>query len=158
AGARGAVERPGVRHRVADRRSVHVRARRRLSGLRAVKVVVTGASGFIGRHSLPALVARGHEVHAMARRALQLPRLPAHVCDLLDPHATAALIARVRPTHLLHFAWYAVPGKYWTAPENLDWVAATLHLLRGFAASGGQRVVMAGTCAEYDWSHPTLSE
>jgi nucleoside-diphosphate-sugar epimerase len=59
---------------------------------------------------------------------------------------------------MLHFAWYTAPGKYWTAIENLEWVRASLALLRSFAESGGQRVVMAGTCAEYDWTGGFCSE
>jgi nucleoside-diphosphate-sugar epimerase len=125
----------------------------------AKRVLVTGASGFIGRHSLPFLVERGFEVHAVARGALPArDGVIAHHCDLLDAHAAAALVESVRPSHLLHFAWYAVPGKFWTAPENRDWAAATLALIRAFAAAGGRRAVCAGSCAEYDWSHATLSE
>ena len=123
------------------------------------RVLVTGASGFIGRHSLPFLVERGFDVHAVARGALSAgDGMTAHQCDLLDRRAAAALIASVRPSHLLHFAWYAVPGKFWTAPENRDWATATLALIRAFAAAGGRRAVCAGSCAEYDWSHATLSE
>jgi nucleoside-diphosphate-sugar epimerase len=123
------------------------------------RVLVTGASGFIGRHSLPFLVERGYDVHAVARGAVPpTDGVTAHACDLLDDRATAALIRAVRPTHLLHFAWYAIPGKFWTAPENLDWAAASLRLLRGFAEAGGRRAVCAGSCAEYDWSESTLSE
>jgi nucleoside-diphosphate-sugar epimerase len=123
------------------------------------RVLVTGASGFIGRHSLRFLVERGHEVHAVARGRLPpLVGIGCHVCDLLDPNQAQALIDLVRPTHLLHLAWYAVPGKFWTAPENDAWVAASGHLVRAFAAAGGRRVVVAGTCAEYDWSHDLLSE
>jgi nucleoside-diphosphate-sugar epimerase len=59
----------------------------------------------------------------------------------------------VRATHLLHLAWYAEPGKYWTSPENYVHVAAGLELLRAFADTGGARAVMAGTGAEYDWRH-----
>ena len=33
-----------------------------------------------------------------------------------------------RATHLLHLAWYAVPGKCWSAPETLEWVEATVRL------------------------------
>jgi nucleoside-diphosphate-sugar epimerase len=40
---------------------------------------------------------------------------------------------------------------FWTARDNLDWAAASLVLLRAFLDQGGQRAVMAGSCAEYDW-------
>lgn len=117
------------------------------------RVVVTGASGFIGRRTLEPLLARGFEVHAVSRRR---PRdVPADVrweeTDLLDDAQRAALVARVRPSHLLHLAWYAEPGAFWSARENALWVAATVHLVDEFAAAGGRRAVLAGTCAEYAW-------
>lgn len=74
-----------------------------------------------------------------------------HRCDLLTEDVTP-IVHAVAPTHLLHLAWYAVPGKYWTSRENLRWVRASLVLYDAFVASGGTRVVMAGSCAEYDWS------
>jgi nucleoside-diphosphate-sugar epimerase len=43
-----------------------------------------------------------------------------------------------------------VPGKFWEARENVDWVRASLELLCAFADSGGKRIVAAGSCAEYD--------
>jgi nucleoside-diphosphate-sugar epimerase len=46
-------------------------------------------------------------------------------------------------------AWYAVPAKYWTAPENVDWAAASVALAHAFERAGGVRFVGAGTCAEY---------
>ncbi len=123
------------------------------------RVLVTGASGFVGQHSLRFLVDRRYEVHAVARgAAAAIHGVEPHACDLLDGRAVSALCAALRPSHLLHFAWYAVPGRYWTAPDNLDWVAASLRLVRAFAAAGGRRVVAAGSCAEYDWSHAHLAE
>ncbi len=123
------------------------------------RVLVTGASGFVGRHALPLLVARGDDVHAVIRRPVpSMPGVTAHSCDLLDDHAGRTLIERLRPAALLHLAWYAVPGKFWTAPENSRWLSSSLGLVRHFAAAGGRRVVVAGTCAEYDWSHGLLSE
>jgi nucleoside-diphosphate-sugar epimerase len=106
------------------------------------RVLVTGATGFIGRHAVPLLAERGYEVHAVGSKD----------ADLLDPAAADALVNRVQPSHLLHFAWYAVPGKFWTAPENAAWVEASMRLLRAFASAGGERATMSGSCAEYEWS------
>src|ERR1044072_871931 len=124
------------------------------------KVLVSGASGFIGRHCLPILVARGYEVHAVATKpqADLEAAVTWHFVDLLDGEMAANLIRDMNPTHLLHLAWYAVPGKYWRATENLDWVAASLNLVKAFAREGGKRVVIAGSCAEYDWSDGWCSE
>ena len=132
---------------------VDLRARRGVSGLPPVsRVLVTGASGFIGRHVLPLLVTAGDEVHAVGRRlGSEGGNVVWHTADLLVPGAAEALIAEVGPSRLLHLAWYAEHGRFWTAPENVRWVEASLELLRAFAAAGGERAVVAGTCAEYDW-------
>lgn len=124
------------------------------------RVLITGATGFIGQHCLPLLVARGYEVHAVSSRTMTQDHLNVHwhKTDLLDPLQAATLVEEAQPTHLLHFAWYTVPGKYWTSTENLRWVQASLNLLQVFAQQGGQRVVMAGTCAEYDWRYGYCSE
>jgi nucleoside-diphosphate-sugar epimerase len=74
--------------------------------------------------------------------------------DLLSGDVES-LLGAVQPTHLLHLAWYAEPGKFWTSPENLRWVEASLRLIRAFAAAGGRRAVLAGTCAEYAWEAET---
>jgi nucleoside-diphosphate-sugar epimerase len=125
------------------------------------RVLVTGATGFVGRHSLPRLLESGYEVHAVGGQ--RSPEAPSrdivwHRANLLEPGEIASLVGKVQPTHLLHFAWYAVPGKYWTAPENLAWVRATINLMQVFSDHGGQRAVMAGSCAEYDWKFDYCSE
>ncbi|MCX6030220.1 MAG: NAD(P)-dependent oxidoreductase [Chloroflexi bacterium] len=124
------------------------------------RVLLTGATGFIGRQCLLPLLASGYEVHAAGIDAAlnDPPGVQWHQTDLLNPHQVVELVETSRPSHLLHFAWYAVPGKYWTSPENLRWVQASLGLLQAFAANGGQRVVMAGSCAEYDWRYGFCSE
>ncbi len=138
------------------------------------RVLVTGAGGFIGRSSLAPLSAAGFEVHGVlsppgfrggrARppiiaRAARLPdEVAVHRADLLDAREVDSLIAAVRPTHLLHFAWIATPGEYWRSAENYRWLAASTHLLEAFQAAGGVRAVMAGSCAEYDWSRAGVCE
>lgn len=124
------------------------------------KVLVTGATGFVGRRMLGDLVERGYDVHAVSRNAPTAPD-PAtswHAADLFNGAQMRALVASVAPSHLLHLAWHTQHGEFWTAPQNFNWVAASLELLEAFRAAGGRRVVTAGTCAEYDWSAGNCSE
>ena len=112
--------------------------------------MLTGASGFVGRALVGPLAARGFAVHAVARRA---PPDPAgatwHAADLLDAGAARALVRDLRPAVLVHAAWYVEHGKFWTAPENDDWVQASEALAAAFAEAGGRRLLGIGSCAEY---------
>lgn len=123
------------------------------------RVLVTAATGFVGRNALRPLIAKGYEVHAVTRKQHGIePGVHWHRVDLLNNSETAHLMAQIRPTHLLHFAWYAEPGTFWNSPENFRWLEASLALLRHFREAGGWRIVMAGTCAEYDWDFGFFSE
>jgi nucleoside-diphosphate-sugar epimerase len=124
------------------------------------RVVVTGATGFIGRQSLPLLQAAGYEVHALSSSAVpaRADGVSWHRVNLFERAEITAVMEAVRPTHLLHLAWYTEPGKYWTARENFSWVSASLTIAEAFADHGGQRLVCAGTCAEYDWRYGYCSE
>jgi nucleoside-diphosphate-sugar epimerase len=124
-------------------------------------VLVTGASGFIGRQCVPLLVSKGYEVHALSRRRpseAAHPKVSWHELDLLQAGRATELIGQVRPDGLLHLAWYAEPGKFWEARENLEWVRASLELFCAFEDHGGKRIVAAGSCAEYDCSAGECSE
>ena len=124
------------------------------------RVLVTGAAGFVGRASLKPLRAAGFEVCAVLsprpdtldREGSALSDTEVRHVDLTDPAAIDALLEAEGPTHLLHFAWIATPGVYWQSEENYRWLSASRHLLAAFGRSGGVRAVLAGTCAEYDWS------
>jgi nucleoside-diphosphate-sugar epimerase len=125
------------------------------------KVLVTGASGFVGRHTLPFLLKKGYEVSAVGRGArpdFLDSQISWHTADLLDTTSHAKLFSTTKPTYLLHLAWYAIPGKYWTSHENFYWTQASLSLARHFREVGGQHLVCAGTCAEYDWSNGSCLE
>jgi nucleoside-diphosphate-sugar epimerase len=123
------------------------------------RVLVTGASGFIGRFTLAPLVARGFEVHVADLRKPETDlAFTFHQADLLAPGEPTRLMDAVAPSHLLHLAWYATPGLYWNAPENLAFLAASTQLLHSFRRKNGRRVVMVGSCAEYDWESGYCTE
>ncbi|OIP68720.1 MAG: epimerase [Oscillatoriales cyanobacterium CG2_30_40_61] len=126
------------------------------------KVLVTGANGFIGRHTLQPLVDQGFEVHAVTSKPINSHTVSVnctwHIVNLLDLEQIKELVLTVKATHLLHFAWYNIPGKCLTSEENFLWVQASLDLLRHFREQGGERVVMAGSALEYDWNYGYCSE
>jgi nucleoside-diphosphate-sugar epimerase len=122
------------------------------------RLLLTGGTGFIGGRVAPLLVERGYEVHAVGRTPPIDNRIKFHPADMLNSEATRAVVADVRATHLLHLAWDVTPGHYRQAAGNLDWVGASLHLVRAFQAAGGERAVFAGTCAEYQWGAPRFFE
>jgi nucleoside-diphosphate-sugar epimerase len=117
------------------------------------RVLLTGAGGFVGRHVGEALVARSYEVHAVSRHNRSGDGLTWHAVDLLDAASLETLMAGLRPARLIHLAWYTEPGQYWQSQQNLAWLNASIHLLESFARNGGEHAVLAGTCAEYDWSY-----
>lgn len=122
------------------------------------KILITGATGFIGRYCLKLLKDSSFEIHAAARQEREDNEIFWHKCNLLDKGSAVRLIRLVRPSYLLHLAWNAEPNVFWSTPENLQWLSASLELLQAFAEHGGQRVVITGTCAEYDWRFGWCSE
>lgn len=124
------------------------------------RVLLTGASGFIGSHCIAPLIERGFEVHAVSTQDRQpaQPGVTWHACDLLQSEAADALVVRVKPTHLLHLAWYVVPGKLITSEMNFAWVAASMELVKSFARHGGKRMAVGGSGYEYDWAYGYCGE
>jgi nucleoside-diphosphate-sugar epimerase len=118
-----------------------------------MRVLLTGASGFLGTHVLAQLRAHEFDVVAVGRRPPDGHAGEFIAADLLHPGEAVAAVERARASHLLHLAWYAEYGLYWTSPLNLRWVEASLRLVEAFCAGGGRALVAAGSCAEYDWSH-----
>ena len=131
--------------------------------MRDRRLLVTGASGMIGRYIVEEALKQGFEVHAVTSRTVGQPDDAAggavwHVCDLTARGGAGGLIAEIAPSHLIHAAWDTRHGIYWSSPSNLAWLAATAELAASFAAAGGRRFVLVGTCAEYDWRYGLMIE
>lgn len=127
------------------------------------KIIVSGATGFIGRHCLISLLEQGFQVHAFTRTTdhshlLQHEQLFWHALDLQDEPKVQTLVSFISAQFLLDLAWDTTPATYLHDFNNLNWIQSSLNLTRSFIASGGQRVLGCGTCAEYDWSAGYLTE
>lgn len=126
----------------------------------ARRVLLTGATGFIGAHCIQPLLERGFEVVAVgnARPGLARPGVRWIQANLLEAGAAERVVAEAGASHLLHLAWYVEPGKMIGSPDNLDWSRASIDLFRRFHAAGGERCVIGGSCYEYDWRYGYCSE
>ncbi len=119
-----------------------------------MRVLLTGASGFLGSHVLEALYQHNIEVVVLGRSIPKNEFFSDFIyADLFDNSNIAKIVKESSATHLLHLAWYAEHGKFWDSSMNIQWVDATNRLVQEFCKAGGQKVVIAGTCAEYDWSY-----
>lgn len=124
-----------------------------------MRVLVTGAQGFIGRAVVARLLEAGAEVHGMCRHIRQpLTGLHLHIGDVLDARSRQITLRDVQPTHLIHLAWTTAHGAYWNDPANDDWVTASLALIGEFAQQGGQHAFVAGSCAEYGGQADSIDE
>lgn len=115
------------------------------------RYLLVGGGGFIGRQVAAHLIGQG-EVHAIARsgKTRHLPGIAWHEGDFHDVKLTAQLISDLSPTHFVHLGWTTTHGDFWTSPENTAWLNSSLAAARAFGKAGGKRIVMTGTCAEYD--------
>lgn len=119
----------------------------RLAGRR---VLVTGATGFLGRHLRPALAAEGAEVHGIRTSGKGMGAGVArwHTADVRDAGALRDAVAAARPDLVIHLAAYgASADQRDEARMRAVNVGGTRALLECLDPS--VRVVMAGTCAEY---------
>lgn len=123
------------------------------------KVLITGGTGFIGSKVTDELLNRGYEVHALVYPPFvpEKKNFIQHEMNLLDSAAVENFLAKNRFESLIHLAWY-VGAKCHISDLNLDWVIATLNLLKSFKEHDGKTFLGAGTCSEYEYKYGYLTE
>lgn len=128
-----------------------------------MKILLTGPTGFIGSAFLQTALRHGHEIAALVRpeklaatRAAANARLTWLPGTLAD--APWSDIQKFQPELCLHTAWITTPGVYLESPENERYVDWSLDFLRRASDTGVHRLIVLGTCLEYESDGQILSE
>ena len=118
-----------------------------------IKILMTGGSGFVGEPILDLLKTKNIEVCLIGRNKPNGFEGSFFEIDLYQSSKIEIykILNEVKPTHLIHLAWYTEHNKFWNAEENITWISKTTNLIRNFCEIGGRSVIVAGSCAEYSW-------
>ncbi|RYD31252.1 MAG: SDR family oxidoreductase, partial [Verrucomicrobiaceae bacterium] len=124
--------------------------------VRTMKILMTGASGFIGSAALSLAVSKGYDVTVLARPATaagyrEKLKRDGLSCEVIPAdHAGWASAVRNRSfDSCLHLAWIALPGQYLNSPQNEEFAASTLALADSLFKNGLPHFLGTGTCIEY---------
>jgi nucleoside-diphosphate-sugar epimerase len=127
-------------------------------------ILLTGATGFVGRQVLQELAKGNCRVRVVVREGKQdqIQQSPAVEKVVATPDLWSESVAWCADAcrsvdSVIHVAWYAEPGAYLQSPKNLDCLAATVRLAQGATQAKIRRFVGVGTCFEYDLSAGHLS-
>jgi UDP-glucose 4-epimerase len=120
--------------------------------MKGKRVLVTGASGFVGTHLCDRLAASGARLYAVSRveRRSESTGPQWRQADLKDIAAVRQLIKSVQPHILFHLASYVVGAREIAVvvPTFYNNLASTVHLLTAAAETGCERIVLASSSEE----------
>ncbi len=122
------------------------------------KILITGATGLIGKELIAPLQERGFDIYALTIDKNN-PNNGVHYipCNIFNHQETQKICSEVKAEYLLNMAW-CTTGDYLSSDMNYDFLTAGVNLLKHFIQNGGKRIVFAGTCFEYKFKGSPLKE
>ena len=123
------------------------------------EILLTGATGLIGREILDQLLNRGYKVCAIEHLQKIEPRENLRIVklNLLSNYEVNLFFKENFFKTLIHLAWYG-DKKVHSHNINLDWLEASLNLLSNFCQTGGKNFLGAGSISEYDFKYGYFTE
>lgn len=125
-----------------------------------MKIAVTGASGFIGRHVLKELNNKGFEVTALTRDVIKFENDNLNInivqMDISNPPENAYKIMG-SPDTLIHLSWDGLPN-FNSCHHFESELPAQYSFLKKIIEAGVSTVLVTGTCFEYGMQSGQLSE
>ena len=127
-------------------------------GLSDKRVLITGATGLIGKDLILPLYQNGFEVYAITRNNTSVNKYVRWVRgDLFNVDFVKSAMEQIRPEYLLNMAW-CTTGNYLSSDLNYKFLDAGCNLLQQFKNVGGKRAIFTGTCFEYKFKDTPLKE
>jgi dTDP-6-deoxy-L-talose 4-dehydrogenase (NAD+) len=119
-------------------------------------ILITGATGFVGRQVLKCLQGHNHKIHIVSRIGKEYEVSYGNIEKIIhtsnmfleDSNWWAKVCEDI--DIVIHIAWYAEPGKYLQSSKNIDCLIGTLKMAKGCSKAGIKRFIGIGTCFEYD--------
>lgn len=130
------------------------------------RVIITGATGFVGANLTRRLLQDGHEVHLLLRAAHNPWRIESirddvvlHEVDLADATALKRVVANIRPEWVFHLSAHGAYSHQTDLPQMVQTnIISTMNLVTACLATGFEAFVNTGSSSEYGFKDHAPNE
>lgn len=118
------------------------------------KILISGGTGFIGKHLLSILEEKGHSCFVISRKENSSPCTSTNFInfDFLFGSSFSNILQKISPDIFIHLAWDVKSQDFVSNTVNKLWYQRSINLCKQFLDNGGKKIIVAGTCFEYDLS------